>query len=214
MLQPTVVGIYKFACSSDDHGRLYIGTDSTPASKVLIGIEPEWNGPRNYERLDRRVTHVNQSSGRILTGLEKYYLEYVFAEGGGGNNGSATWDADPVTGLPVANAFANNQSPLQEQHFALSRFAYGQTFFNLGPVVVSSGPNDTSVAEGASAKFSVILDGVPPWTVQWYKGALPIPGATGLSYNTPIQCLVSRNFIFFVFAFPESSSAQANVPIT
>jgi autotransporter-associated beta strand protein len=42
-----------------------------------------------------------------------------------------------------------------------------------------------TVDPGAPASFSVVLSGTEPWLLQWRKGGIDIPGATGLSYTIP-----------------------------
>src|SRR5262249_1490888 len=159
--------------------------DDKPANKVLIAREPEWNGSRQYATSDRRNTYPqffncgnlpNQSCNQMLTAGSKHYLEFIYAEGGGGNNGSATWDAG--TGA----AFAAGQSRIEDFNFIPSRYAFNEIFYNLGPVVITRPPQPTTVPVGSTATFDVCLDGTPPYTYQWKRNGAIIPGATGKTY--------------------------------
>jgi regulation of enolase protein 1 (concanavalin A-like superfamily) len=190
-------GNYRFACSSDDFGRLFLSTDDQPMNKQLIAREPEWNGSRAYGTPDRRsnytsndcgggvLSQINQSCPQPLQLGGRYYLEYLYTEGGGGNNGSATWDAG--TGA----AFTDGQSPIPEANFVPSRFAYGYVFYKLGCVEILTGPDDSvPVPIGGTATFKVTLDGSPPYEFQWsYKKAAgswtTVPGARSGVLNIP-----------------------------
>src|SRR5439155_7255110 len=43
---PPKDGNIQFAISTDDPGELYLSTDDSPANKVLIATESQWNGIR------------------------------------------------------------------------------------------------------------------------------------------------------------------------
>jgi hypothetical protein len=212
-------GNYKFACSSDDFGLLYLSSNDRPAQKALIAREPEWNGHRAYATGDRRTTYPqffncgnlpNQSCPQALVGGSLHYLEYIYAEGGGGNNGSATWDAG--TGA----AFTDGQSPLDESQFIPSRYAYGEIFYTLGGVVITQQPQNVTVPIGAPATFSVSLDGTPPYRYQWKRNGTPIAGATGKTYTLASASAADNGAMISVcvsneWGFAISSNALVNV---
>ncbi len=52
---------------------------------------------------------------------------------------------------------------------------------------VTQQPVNTYAVAGGTASFTVGLNG--PWSVQWRKNGTPIPGATGLTYTTPMLTL-------------------------
>ena len=52
------------------------------------------------------------------------------------------------------------------------------------PVIVGQ-PASQGVLVGSSAAFSVSILGGGPWTYQWKKGGVNIPGATSISYSIP-----------------------------
>jgi hypothetical protein len=97
-LNPPVTGNYDFYISSDDNSLLFISTDENPANKVLIASEPQWNGHRQWLITDRRnaTSPENRSTSLFPTGIplvkgQRYYIEAIAQEGGGGNNLGVTW---------------------------------------------------------------------------------------------------------------------------
>jgi hypothetical protein len=48
---------------------------------------------------------------------------------------------------------------------------------------ITTQPASANIKEGDSVSFSIQVDGEAPFTFQWYKGGILIPGATGNSYN-------------------------------
>ncbi len=164
---PAVSGNYRFGATSDDSSEVYLSTDSTVGSKVLIHSQGGWSPERNY---DGRVT------GDIyLEAGHGYYLEVLQKEDGGGDH--VTVAVQSPGGLVITNG----QPGIEAANFA-SRYAYGcppQFFFNtLGPVSITHGPADKSVNEGSATQFSVEPDGSAPYTIQWYRNGNAIAGAT------------------------------------
>lgn len=51
--------------------------------------------------------------------------------------------------------------------------------------IITEPPLLLTVDPGTPATFSVTLAGTEPWLLQWRKGGVDIPGATGLSYTIP-----------------------------
>src|SRR5206468_1606629 len=65
-LNPPVDGNYNFFISSDDNSALYLSTDESPANKVLIASEPQWNGHRQYLVTDRRNAAAPENRSSTL----------------------------------------------------------------------------------------------------------------------------------------------------
>jgi hypothetical protein len=125
---PAETGNYVFFISADDNAELYLSTDVSPAIKKLIAIEPVWDGRRvwtgpgtidagvyrrgdtagngPFENRSDQYADTEWASGATisLTAGERYYLEVIFKEGGGGDNAGALWKlasaADPTNGAP------------------------------------------------------------------------------------------------------------------
>ena len=51
------------------------------------------------------------------------------------------------------------------------------------PVGIQTSPGSQFVVAGQPATFQITLTGTPPYTIQWQRGGVPIPGATNLTYT-------------------------------
>src|SRR5207247_4035350 len=56
--------------------------------------------------------------------------------------------------------------------------------YTLGPLFIVGEPADVTVTETYRATFQVVMDGSPPYNVQWYSNNVAIAGATGVAYVT------------------------------
>ncbi len=182
VLAPTANGNYRFACSSDDNSKLYLSADDQRTHKTQIAFEPQYNMSRQFASCDHRtcvggVPVENQSAPLPLKAGGRYYLELIHSEGLGANNASAAWDAG------TGNAFTNGQSPIDQSHFIPSRFSHGYLFYNLGAPAILSGPTDVTVRIGATASFTVSLDGTPPHTFYWKTNGVSVTGANSATLS-------------------------------
>ena len=224
ILNVTTAGDYQFACSSDDYGKLYIGSNDDPSTKRLIAREPEWNGGRQYAATDRRPLQADLPQNTVRPNLTpaitlaagQYYLEYVFNEGGGGNNGSVTW-------APAGTPIDNGRTPITAAEMAPSRYfngsERGELFRNLGNVSVVGQPASQTIIAGNPVTFRVRLDGTPAYSYQWRRNGRAIQGATGPSYTIPVAlpaddgavytCAVANEFSTAVSA---AATLTVNVP--
>jgi len=81
-----VSGQYTFWIASDDNSVLYLSTDKDPANKVQIASVSSWTGSRQFD------TYAEQKSAAItLVAGQKYYIEAIQKEGGGGDNLAVRW---------------------------------------------------------------------------------------------------------------------------
>lgn len=206
-------GEYRFWMSSDDQGATYIATDAVPANKVQIAAEPQWGGVRAWADAGgpERGPNGNRGTPPIynppdsttgngslpipLVAGQRVYLELLFTEGGGGDNGAVTVTIDDPA-VPI-----NGTAPIaQDQFLAIRRAPSGELFTTLCDVFCNPGPEDQTVYEGQSARFGAFPDGTPPYTMQWYKdtgsGPVAIAGATGASYTTPPTTLADEGTVY------------------
>ncbi|MHC4112728.1 MAG: chitobiase/beta-hexosaminidase C-terminal domain-containing protein, partial [Planctomycetota bacterium] len=97
-LHPPANGNYTFWISSDDNSELWLSTDDDPINKVLIAYENSWTQIRIWE-----LGGAEQSSPIPLVGGQKYYIEALMKEDGGGDNLAVAWSLDnnpPSNGDP------------------------------------------------------------------------------------------------------------------
>ncbi len=84
-ITPPESGTYKFYLASDDESELWLSTTDKRADRVRIAQMFGWTTARNWSG--------GTMSGSIsLTAGQRYYIEVIHKEGGGGDNAAVTWD--------------------------------------------------------------------------------------------------------------------------
>lgn len=190
---PTATDDYHFAISGDDSCVMFVSTDENPANKRVIAEEPEWNGYRNWNGTDRRINNgnatyfrnvttlpVNRSQNTIVTPLNlvagnRYYVEVLHKEGGGGDNVGITW-------WPASGAMpANDTGPLGGN--VTSSYVNPDNTAN-----ITAHPTSRAVDPGQNTTFNVTASPTSPMlggplSYQWRFNGTPIGGATGSSYT-------------------------------
>jgi hypothetical protein len=85
-VHPPTSGYYTFWIASDDGGDLYLSTNSDPGNAARIAYVSGWTNSREWTR------EANQRSAEIyLSAGQKYYIEALHKEGGGGDNLAVAW---------------------------------------------------------------------------------------------------------------------------
>jgi hypothetical protein len=79
-------GSFVFWISSDDGSELWLSTDANPANKQLVASVPGWTNSREWNKYSQQ-----QSAAIGLTAGQKYYVEALQKEGGGGDNAAVGW---------------------------------------------------------------------------------------------------------------------------
>ncbi len=106
-LEPDVSGLHTFWIATDDNGELWLSTDNDPANKVLIATVPGWAGSQNWTK------YAEQQSVQIdLVAGERYYIEALMKEGGGGDNIAVAWERPGETGPTVINGAYLSTQPV------------------------------------------------------------------------------------------------------
>ena len=85
-LYPPVTGQYRFWISSDDNGELWLSSDESPANISRIANVPVWTNSREWNKFPEQ-----QSALISLQAGQKYYIEALMKEGGGGDNIAVAW---------------------------------------------------------------------------------------------------------------------------
>ncbi|ACT01217.1 VPS10 domain-containing protein [Paenibacillus sp. JDR-2] len=95
-LKPAVSGTYKFYMASDDHGQLWLSTDSDPANKTKIAFLNYWANPYEWQKYpgDQITSDIYLEAGH------SYYVEGLMKQDGGGDHYEVAWTgpefADPT----------------------------------------------------------------------------------------------------------------------
>jgi len=82
------------------------------------------------------------------------------------------------------------------------------------PALSVTAPANQTVQAGQTATFSVTASGTAPFTYQWYKGGVAIPGATTSTYTTPVTTTADNGSVFTVSAADASGSSVTSGPAT
>lgn len=173
LITAPTTGNYDFWIASDDGGQLFLSTDETPANKTLVASVNVWTNPREWTK------EPNQQSAPIfLNAGQRYYIEALMKEGGGGDNLAVRWR------LPGGTI---------EEPIPASRCVP----FGFGPPVVTVHPTNITVVEGGTATFNVALARTFGATYQWKRTGANIPGATNSAYALSPVALSDNNSTFF-----------------
>jgi hypothetical protein len=194
-------GDYKFAVAGDDGVLLYLSTDENPANKVAIAGHNSWTGDYDYTKMPELM------SGTVsLVAGNRYFIELVEKNGGGGFGMSATWQKP---GEPV---ITNTNRPIP----ASALQYYGPN----GPMSLAKGPSSQTVGELTPVTFTVPtsgIQGLPPYTYQWYRNGVPVAGATSISYTIPSAGMGDNGAVFTAVvnnSFSMAASTNATLTVT
>ncbi|MBI3192581.1 MAG: SBBP repeat-containing protein, partial [Pedosphaera parvula] len=198
-IQSPLTSDYVFYLCSDGEGELFLSTDETGGAKALIAFEPVGNGSREW------ITGRNQStrgeppsnvSARIhLEGGRLDYVEALMKAATGGDNLAIAWrlasQSPPINGDPPI-------SPL-----------YLWSPVTIGAPTMALEPQNQTVTELQPVSFSVAVDGAPPFSFQWIKDGVAIPGATGDTYRISSASLTEDGAKFSVVVSNASGSVTS-----
>ena len=95
-LTAPATGDYTFWIASDDNGQLLLSTDADPANATEIASVPGWTGSRDWNKYAQQ-----QSTVISLVEGQKYYIEALMKEGGGGDNLAVAWSGPGMPGPTV-----------------------------------------------------------------------------------------------------------------
>ncbi len=189
---PPTTGDYVFFIACDDDSDLFLSTDATSANKKLIAQEAGWSGVRSYNTIGGTSTVADKRSDQCttsqwpgatgtgakitLTANQKYYIECVHHEGGGGDNLAVTYklasdpdpkngDAPALTGKVIATDVA---SAPPVPHLTITAQPVGGAFYTVSPMALVVG---------------FTSDSPYPVQFQWRKDGKAIANANAQTYT-------------------------------
>jgi hypothetical protein len=185
VVAPTT-GNYVFWIASDDNSTLFLSTDDTPAKKRVIASVPGWTTSRAWGTYPQQ-----QSSAIALVAGQRYYIEALMKEGGGGDNLAVRWQLPNAT---IEEPIPNNRLQV----------------FGLGPPQITQQPANVTVVEGGNATFSVQLASGFGATYQWLRGGVNIAGATNSSYTLASATLGDSSAQFRCYIVNPQGNTNSN----
>ncbi len=91
-LHPATSGDYTFWVASDDSSNLWLSTSDSPADAVVIAGVDGWCPARAFDGNQGSPGTRQKSAPIALVGGQKYYIEAIYKEGGGGDNLAVAWE--------------------------------------------------------------------------------------------------------------------------
>jgi xyloglucan-specific exo-beta-1,4-glucanase len=91
-IHPTVSGSYTFWVAGDDNTELYLSTSDNPANASRIAYVSGWTNSREWNKYS-----TQQSTTINLVAGQKYYIEVLHKEGGGGDNVAVAWQGPGIS---------------------------------------------------------------------------------------------------------------------
>lgn len=151
---PAATGTYRMAIAADDGSQLWISPTEDPAHKVLVSFQFTWAPVRDFADADV----VQGIVPFTLTAGQKYYVEALYKEGGGGDNCAVATkieDGTPIAinTLPIAGA-------------QLSPYT--------APVTIVTHPLSRVATVGQGVTFTVGIAGGGPLTFQWRRNGVNV----------------------------------------
>ena len=99
-------GDYTFWLACDDNGELWVSTDDDSSNSVLVASIPGWTN------VDEWTKFPSQKSEPIsLVAGERYYVQALWKEGGGGDNCQVAWEGPGIATRTVIPG--GNMSPFE-----------------------------------------------------------------------------------------------------
>lgn len=186
LVVPPTNGNYVFWIASDDNSELFVSTDETPANARVVASVATWTSWRDFS------SEASQQSAPLpLLGGQRYYLEAIMQQGGGGDNLTVQWQLPSGTvELPLASG-----SPAGTLLIPFTGAA------NV-PGIYSQPPANTMGVENGTAAFALLVTNQASVTYQWRVNGANVAGASSgvlvlsnlsLSWSGQIySCVVSN----------------------
>ncbi len=100
-LHPPGTGNYTFWIASDDASELWLSTDANPGNAERIAWIEGWCPSRDFDNQQGTDNPHQRSSPISLTGGQRYYIEALQKEHGGGDNLAVAWQGPDINNRSV-----------------------------------------------------------------------------------------------------------------
>jgi hypothetical protein len=192
---PPTTGSYRFYLSSDDASQLWLSTNDSPSNKAL---RAQITGYSNFR------TYTASSSTLTLTAGQRYYIEILHKEGGGGDHLSLAWQLPggpaPTTGtLPIPAEFLECTTESADP-LAIGLTAWWKMDESPSPIALDA----TSTAADAQITGAT-------WTTGRRLGALTFSGSQFLSCGNRASLSGTTPFSITAWIRVNSGNTQEGV---
>jgi aryl-phospho-beta-D-glucosidase BglC (GH1 family) len=143
-VHPPISGAYTFWLASDDGGDLLLSTNTDPANATRIAFVDSWTNLHEFTKLPQQ-----QSATINLVAGQKYYIEVLHVQAGGGDNESVAWQGPGIPQQVIPGTYISPFVPTGTTNFALTVTKAGA-----GTGTVTSSPAGVSCGSTCSASFA------------------------------------------------------------
>jgi uncharacterized repeat protein (TIGR02543 family) len=145
-VHPLITGAYTFWLAADDNGDLLLSTDDNPANATRIAFVDGWTNPHEWTK------SPSQKSATInLVAGQKYYIEVLHKEAGGGDNVAVSWQGPGIAQAVIAG---NYLSPFVPGGGGPGTKTLAVTKAGTGSGTVSSAPSGISCGSTCAASYT------------------------------------------------------------
>jgi endoglucanase len=114
-VHPLITGAYTFWLATDDGGELWLSTSADPTGARKIASVDGYTGPREWTK------YPSQKSAAVnLVAGQKYYIEVLHVEGGGGDNVAVAWQGPGMTQVIPSGSYISPFVPSGGTTYGLS----------------------------------------------------------------------------------------------
>ena len=105
-IHPTVTGSYTFWVAGDDNTDLYLSTNDDPANSSRLAFVDGWISPGEWNKYS-----TQQSAAVNLIAGQKYYIEVLHKESGGGDNVAVAWQGPGISQEVIGGSYLSAFDP-------------------------------------------------------------------------------------------------------
>ncbi|MDR7132011.1 hypothetical protein J2X69_004377 [Algoriphagus sp. 4150] len=105
-IHPAATGSYTFWVAGDDNADLYLSTNDNPDNSSRIAFVDGWTSPGEWNKYS-----TQQSAAVNLTAGQKYYIEVLHKESGGGDNVAVAWEGPGISQEVIGGSYLSPFDP-------------------------------------------------------------------------------------------------------